>query len=146
MLLDTNALFLPIRTGFPLELEIARTVPGARVVVAASGLRELDRLVDRATPGASGARALASRFAVAPTRAEGDDAVLAVALRERAIVVTADRALQLRLRARGISVLAPRDRHRLELRPPRADGATVTLRGPPSSPRSRPPKPHRGNG
>ncbi|MGA8302308.1 MAG: hypothetical protein WA691_07690 [Thermoplasmata archaeon] len=119
-MLDTNALFLPIRSGFPLEAEVARFVPGARILIAESGIRELDRLVDRATPAAAGARALADRFARTPTRAEGDEAVVEVALRERAIVVTSDRGLQERLRRCGISILVPRDRHRLELRPGRS--------------------------
>jgi rRNA-processing protein FCF1 len=116
VLLDTNALFLPIRTGFPLEAEIARLVPGARVVLASSGRRELDRLAARATPGAAGARALAAKFASVPAAAEGDAGVIEAAVRERAIVLTADRALQDLLRSRGLAVLAPRDRHRLELR------------------------------
>ena len=101
--------------------EIDRLVPGARILIAASGIRELDRLKDRATPGAAGARALAEKFARTPARAEGDDAVAEVALRKRAIVVTADRGLQERLRASGISILAPRDRHRLELHPGRPE-------------------------
>jgi rRNA-processing protein FCF1 len=113
-------LFLPIRSGFPLEAEVARFVPGARILIAESGIRELDRLVDRATPSAAGARALAEKFARTPARAEGDEAVVEVALRERAIVVTSDRGLQERLRRSGISILVPRDRHRLELRPARA--------------------------
>jgi rRNA-processing protein FCF1 len=116
VLLDTNALFLPVRTGFPLEAEIDRLVPGARVLVASSTLRELDRLVTRATPDAGAARTLADRFGSTPAVREGDAAVLEVARRESALVVTADRELQTRLRAGGITVLAPRDRHRLEMR------------------------------
>lgn len=120
VLLDTNALFLPIRSGFPLEAEIDRLVPGARVIIALSSLRELDRLVERATPGATGARALAEKFGTAAVRSRGDDGVVEAAVRERAMVVTADRLLQARLRSRGIFVLAPRDRHRLDIRPPGA--------------------------
>jgi uncharacterized protein len=116
VLLDTNALFLPVRTGFPLLPEIDRLLPGARVLVPASTVRELDRLVAREIPGAVPARELADRFVVTRTLAEGDDAVVEVAIREAATVVTADRELQARLRARGVGVLVPRDRHRLELR------------------------------
>ncbi len=97
MLLDTNALFLPIRSGFPLEAEIDRLFPGARVLVADSGVRELDRLVDRSTPGAAAARSLAERFVRTVAASEGDEAVVEVAVREGAIVVTADRELQTRL-------------------------------------------------
>jgi rRNA-processing protein FCF1 len=87
------------------------------VLVLASGIEELDRLVARSTRHAVAARALAERFARLSGSGHGDDAVVAAAVRRRAVVVTADRALQARLRARGIAVLAPRDRHRLELRP-----------------------------
>lgn len=146
MLLDTNALFLPIRTGFPLEAEIARLAPGARTVVPSSSLRELDRLVDRAAPGASGARALARRFGRTSADRDGDDGVLEVALRERAVVVTADRALQRRLRAQGVAVLVPRDRHRLELRPPRAETPGRARRPRPHPGKTGRPRPLRGNG
>ena len=117
MLLDTNALFLPVRVGFPLEAEVDRLVPGARIAVATSAVRELDRLIARRTAGAVVARALADRFARAETPARGDTAIVELASRRGWAVVTADRALQARLSARGVTVLAPRDRHRLELRP-----------------------------
>jgi rRNA-processing protein FCF1 len=114
VLLDTNALFLPIRAGFPLEAEVERHQTGAILGVPTSVLHELDRLVDRATPDAAAARALAARFRPVTTRGAGDEAVLNAALRTGAWVVTADRALRARLTARGVGVLAPRDRHRLE--------------------------------
>ena len=117
--MDANALFLPVRAGFPLASEVERLLPGARLLVATSTLRELDRLVARATPGAVTARALAGRFSTTTQEGEGDDAVLRAAEREGATVLTADRELQGRLRARGLAVLVPRDRHRLELRPGR---------------------------
>jgi uncharacterized protein len=116
VVLDTNALFLPVRVGFPMEREVRRLVPGARIVVPESVRRELDRLAARATPGARAARELADRFSSCPTAAEGDDGILEVATREGALVVTADRELQLRLRQRGIAVLVPRDHHKLEPR------------------------------
>ncbi|MGA8543192.1 MAG: PIN domain-containing protein [Thermoplasmata archaeon] len=146
VLLDTNALFLPIRTGFPLEAEVARLVPGARIVIASSGIRELERLDRRSTPGAAGAKLLAEKFASVPASADGDAGVIEAAMRERAIVMTADRALQERLRALGLSVLAPRDRHRLELRPSRRPRQDRTV----GSPRTTSAQPlrrlHRGNG
>jgi rRNA-processing protein FCF1 len=118
VVLDTNALFLPVRTGFPLESEVARLLPGARLVVASSTVRELAALEARRTPLALGARAYASRFPVVDTEREGDAGVLDAAVRERATVLTADRELQERVRAAGLAVLVPRDRHRLELQRP----------------------------
>ena len=130
--MDTNALFLPIRAGFPLEAEIARILPGAPVRVTSSTLRELDRLESRGTPGARGARQFADRLPTTPTRLDGDAAILDVARRRRAIVVTADRELARRLRAEGLGVLMPRDRHRLELRP--GDGPEPPARRPRARP------------
>lgn len=117
MLLDANAVFLPVRVGFPLEAEVGRLRPGAVLAVPASVLAELDRLIDRRTPDSAAARALAERYR--PTRSSGigDDAILRTAVRTGAWVVTADRALRERLTAKGITVLSPRDRHRLELFP-----------------------------
>ncbi|MGP8159567.1 MAG: PIN domain-containing protein [Thermoplasmata archaeon] len=115
MLLDANALLLPIRTLFPLESEVDRIHPGARLVVPSSVIDELDRLVARGVPGARGALALAQKFLLIPVEGRGDAAILKAAMRHSAWVVTADRALAERLRKEGVTVLAPRDRHRLEL-------------------------------
>jgi len=115
VLLDANALLLPVRTRFPLEAEVDRASPGARLVVPSSVIDELDRLVARGVPEARGALALAQKFPVVPVEGRGDLAILATAVRLGAWVVTADRALAERLRREGVSVLVPRDRHRLEL-------------------------------
>jgi rRNA-processing protein FCF1 len=123
VVLDTNAFFLPVRAGFPLDAEVARERPGARVVVAESSLGELDRLVERGAPGAVAARAFARRYPALRGPGVGDDAVVALAERLGATVVTADRALQRRLAELGIDVLVPRDRHRLEARRGRPDRA-----------------------
>ena len=114
VLLDTNALFLPMRTGFPLEGEIDRLCPGVVLAVLASTFRELDRLIERATPHARAARGLAGRYRRIENRGRGDAAVVTEALRLSAMVVTADRGLRERLTAAGVTVLYPRDRHRLE--------------------------------
>ena len=115
MLLDANALLLPIRTRFPLESEVDRIHPGARAFVPSSVIDELGRLVSRGVPGARGALALAQKFPVIPVEGRGDAAILKAAVRHGGWVVTADRALAERLRREGVTVLVPRDRHRLEL-------------------------------
>jgi len=88
---------------------------------------ELDRLVADGTPQATAARTMAERFPVVRARGRGDAAVLEAAVRRGAWVVTADRALAARLVAVGVTVLVPRDRHRLErvmgaLAPPARSG------------------------
>jgi rRNA-processing protein FCF1 len=117
VVLDTNVLLLAARRGFPFEAEVARLIPGARVVVPTSVLRELDSLVARRTAGSAVARELADRFEPGATSRSGDDGVVDVATRTHGLVATADRALQRRLAGRGVGVLVPRDRARLELRP-----------------------------
>ena len=115
MLLDTNALFLPVRSRFPLEPEVERCWPGARLAVLSTTVSELVRLVREGVAGAVAAREYARRFPVLAAQGLGDDAVLASAVLRGASVVTADRDLAQRLVARRVSVLVPRDRHRLHL-------------------------------
>ncbi|HXY12116.1 MAG TPA: twitching motility protein PilT [Thermoplasmata archaeon] len=120
VLLDANALLLPVRARFPLRAEVERLLPGARLVVPSSVVEEVDRLVARGVPGARAAAALARSFLVVPAEGRGDQAILDLAVRRRAYVVTADRALAARLSAAGLVVLVPRDRHRLQVRPGRS--------------------------
>lgn len=120
MLLDANALMLPIRTQFPLQKEVDRIRPGALLLVPSSVLHELDRLADRGVRGARAAVVLARGFPVVVATGRGDAGIVDAALRHHAWVVTADRALAEHLRTRGVSVLVPRDRHRLELHPGRS--------------------------
>jgi len=134
VILDTNILFLVIRAGFPLEEEVDRLMPGARLLLPASVAAELDGLAKSLTPGAMAARALAERYPIVPTRAGGDEGVMEAALAARAGVATADRELRRRLAQRGIAALVPRDRHRLELvvgRPPPARGVAPARRASP---------------
>jgi rRNA-processing protein FCF1 len=108
---------LPFRVRFPLLAEVDRLVPGARIAVPSSVRNEVDRLAERGVTGAAAASAFAARFPTVRTAGRGDDGVLRAARYARAAVVTADRALAVRLRSEGVTVLVPRDRHRLELRP-----------------------------
>ncbi len=123
-MLDTNVLFLPLTAGFPLEAEVARLVPGGRLVLPSSASDELDRLAVSGTPRAEAARRLAARLPREATAERGDAGIIDVARRLRATVVTADRELQDRLLALGIPVLVPRDRHRLERRDGRRAAAS----------------------
>jgi len=114
VLLDTSALLLPFEQGLDLEGEVARELGGCRLAVPEAALAEL-RALARDSRDAKAALKLAGRYEVVPTEGRGDDAILALAVRERAVVVTADRALMARLADAGVRVLRPRERHRLEL-------------------------------
>jgi rRNA-processing protein FCF1 len=104
-----------IRSGFPLEEEVDRVLPGGRLLIPASVVAELEGLAKSLTPGAMAARALADRYPVVPTTERGDDGVIEAATAAHAWVATADRELRRRLAIRGITALVPRDRHRLEV-------------------------------
>jgi rRNA-processing protein FCF1 len=112
-------LFLVVRAGFPLEEEVGRALPGARLLIPASVLAELEGLAKSLTPGAMTARAISERYPVVPTRLRGDDGVIEAAISQQAWVATSDRELRRRLAIRGITALVPRDRHRLEVVPGR---------------------------
>ncbi len=133
-MLDANALFWPFTHGTRITEEVERLFPaGARVLVAESGRAELDGLVQRGVRHARAARELAERYEVFPVPGRGDSGLLAAAAGSNTVVATADRALQARLRARGVAVLVPRDRARLELKLPSPEGpsrATVKPRAP----------------
>jgi rRNA-processing protein FCF1 len=115
VLLDANALFLPFTHGLDLEKEVARWSGHAPVWVPVPVLGELRRLKDRDVPNARAALMLAGRFPSLPAPGLGDPALLAVAVKTGAWVVTADQALRARLVKAGVSVLYPRDRSRLDL-------------------------------
>jgi rRNA-processing protein FCF1 len=87
--------------------------------VPQSVIAELDELVRAGVRNARGARELAERFEVVPSRGEGDAAILALARRRTAWVVTADAELGERLRSAGVPLLVPRRPDRLERRLPR---------------------------
>ncbi|MCI4336619.1 MAG: hypothetical protein L3K17_05420 [Thermoplasmata archaeon] len=96
-----------------LEGEIHRWHAGALIRVPSSVRRELVALERRNVPRAALARTLANRFSVVRNSGKGDAAIVRLARRLPAAVVTADRALRDRLAALGVTVLVPRDRARL---------------------------------
>jgi uncharacterized protein len=114
VLLDTNAVLLPFARHFPLEAEIERLVGPSRIEIPYSVVRELEALAARGVRGAQPSLEWTRRFPRRATRGHGDDALVQAARPSRDWVVTADRELQQRLTARGVSTLIPRDRHRLE--------------------------------
>jgi rRNA-processing protein FCF1 len=114
VLVDANALLLPFTAHFRLEEEIYGQVDGARVLIPSSVLGELERVASRGNPNARAAREFARRFDIAPTDAQGDDAIVDLGRRLHAWVLTGDRALRTRLLEAGIPVLFPRGKSHLD--------------------------------
>ncbi len=125
LLLDANLLLRAARPGFLWQPEAERLLGPHRIAVPASVLREVDRLVLRGVSGARTASTIARTFPSAPGPGEGDDAIVMLAVRRHATVLTADRVLARRLSEAGLDVLVPRDRTRLELRRARPNEATA---------------------
>jgi len=112
VVLDANALMMPFQFRVNVDMELKRLFGDLPVVVPSSVLGELS-----GSKGAAGkaAVALARKYEVVTTDLRGDDAVLDVAKRLSAAVVTNDRGLIRRLRAENIPVVRLRSERYLEL-------------------------------
>ena len=122
VVLDTNALMMPVECDVRVFDELDRVVGDVEAVVPRAVLAELDGLAasgagEEATAARVG-RDLAERCAVVETDASyADDAVIEAATAGRvdvAGVVTNDRALRDRLLERGVRVIGLRGRNTLE--------------------------------
>ena len=115
VLLDTNALLMPFSMGLDVEGEVERVIGRCRIAVPRIAIAELEAMGSSLRDGPAALK-YAARFPVEETVGLGDDAIVEVATRTGATVVTGDRGLIKRLRAAGLHVLRPRQRKRLELR------------------------------
>ncbi len=113
VLLDANALLMPFQFSIELEEELTRLLGAYEIAVPSSVVAELESLVwsDRR---AKAALDLASRYPVMETEGSGDAAILAVAKRTQAAVLTNDRVLRKQLREAGLPVIYLRGKTKLE--------------------------------
>lgn len=112
IVLDANALMMPFQFKVNLDMELTRLFGDLPIVVPRSVLGELSNSRD---PAGKGALALARKYEIVETSLRGDDAVLDVAKRMSAAVVTNDRGLIRRLSAENIPVVRLRSERYLEL-------------------------------
>lgn len=112
VVLDANALMMPFQFKVNLDMELTRLFGDLPVVVPRPVIGELSNSGD---PASKGALALARKYDLVDTPYCGDDAVLEVARRMSAAVVTNDRGLIKRLRAENIPVVRLRSERYLEL-------------------------------
>ena len=118
LVLDSNGLLMPFQFRLNMDREIERLLGEVRVLVPSSVLDELHRMDSKE---AKSALALASKYEVVQTELSGDDAVMEVAERFSAAVLTNDRELIGRLRAKGIPVMRLRSERFLVLSESPAD-------------------------
>lgn len=118
VVLDTNALLLPFTDGTDLAHEVGGLLGAVRFVVPLPVVTELETLAAGGDATARAARGALrfldhARLDTESSARPGDDAVLDVAVRLGAAVLSNDRRLQAEARRRGLVVLASRGRGRL---------------------------------
>ncbi|MGE4274979.1 MAG: PIN domain-containing protein [Candidatus Methanomethylophilaceae archaeon] len=102
VILDTNALLMPFERRLNIDLEVQRLLGNVRMVIPEPLLGELRRSHNKY---ATAALALAAKYETLPTDSRGDDAVLELAVRLQAPVLTNDKQLRARLRMQGIPLI-----------------------------------------
>ncbi len=102
VVLDTNALLMPFEAKLNLDLELRRLLGDCRVVVPGPMLGELKRCGAKHSKAAI---ALARKYEIIPTESSGDEAIMELARKLGAYVVTNDKELRSRLRAEGIPLV-----------------------------------------
>jgi hypothetical protein len=112
VVLDTNTLMMPFQFKVDLEGELVRHLGAVEIYVPQACIEELSRLDDRK---AKAALQLAKRFKVVASTGKGDEAVLAVALQLKAVLVTNDAELRRRAKGVGLKVAYLRGKDRLEV-------------------------------
>lgn len=123
VILDTNALMMPVECGVRVFEEIDRLVTDAELVTPAAVLAELEKLSDGAGEEAKAAavgRDLAERCRIVETHESyADDAVAELASGEfDGFVVTNDSPLRERLAERGVRVICLRGANTLAVTEP----------------------------
>jgi len=102
IVLDANALLMPFQFKVNIDRELSRLFGDIPVFVPSSVLGELARSGDRSSEAAL---KLARKYRIVETELSGDEAVIDVALRRNAAVLTNDRELIRRLRELRITVV-----------------------------------------
>jgi uncharacterized protein len=121
VLLDANALTMPVQFGIDIYEELRGLFGDFEAVTLEEVVAELERLALGRGKDAAAARiglAMARRSTVVPSGSDKDyvdDRVIQYAEQEDCIVVTNDRALRNNLLGRGIGVVSMRKQKKLEL-------------------------------
>lgn len=120
VLMDANALMIPFQFHVNVEAEVERVITGGyEIKVPSSVIEELEDLTEELGGqdqwAAKMALKLAGNFTEIDTDERGDPGILELAEAEDAVVVTNDRLLRARLRAKDVPVLFLRSKAYLAL-------------------------------
>lgn len=117
VVLDTNALLVPFESGIRLEPELERLFGSYEAIVPEAVMAELAIIASEAkgqrAANARMALTLATRFSYRPMAGKGDNAVLALAMKEKAFLFTNDRELLNRALGAGLGVVRVKGRSHL---------------------------------
>lgn len=111
VVLDTNALLMPFECSLNIDLELQRLIGECEVHVPSPVIGELKRSRNKY---AKAALDLARKYRIDSTDQQGDDAIVELASKLNAFVVTNDKYLISKLSARGIKVIVLRSKNHLE--------------------------------
>ena len=102
VILDSNALLTIFQFRINLESELSRLLGSYEIVVPSTVKNELKTLKDK---HAKSALSFSERYRTVNMEGNTDDSILELAEKEKGIVVTNDRILKKRLRAKNIPVV-----------------------------------------
>ncbi|MDO5861757.1 MAG: twitching motility protein PilT [Thermoplasmata archaeon] len=102
VVLDTNALLMPFEIRINLDLALQDLLGEVRILVPGPLVGELKHLDHRY---AGAALSLARKYEIVPTETTGDSAVLELAKKEGAYVLTNDKELRRRLRKERVPLI-----------------------------------------
>ncbi|UCE74614.1 MAG: hypothetical protein JSV56_02635 [Methanomassiliicoccales archaeon] len=112
VIIDTNALIMKIEYRIDFEEELAVLLGGNEILIPSTVLDELKNIENK---NAKAALKFAERYRVIESVKRGDDAILSLALKLNAVVVTNDRELRNRLKEKELKVIYIRQRSYLAM-------------------------------
>ena len=115
VIIDTNAMILQMEYKIDFERELMGLLGSYEIFIPITVLNELKNIKDK---HARAALKLTQKYKNVESVKTGDDAIVSLALKMNAIVITNDRALRKRLLAYGKSVIYVRQRAYLAMEVP----------------------------
>jgi rRNA-processing protein FCF1 len=112
VIIDTNALIMQVEYKIDFESELMSLLGSFEILIPMTVLNELKNIKDK---HAKPALKLAQKYRIIESIKRGDDAILNLALKLNAIVVTNDRELRKRLLEKGQKVVYVRQRSYLAM-------------------------------
>jgi rRNA-processing protein FCF1 len=115
VIIDTNALVMQVEYRIDFEYELMGLLGSYEILIPMTVLNELKSIKDRHSKAAL---KIAQKYRTIESIKSGDEAILSLAVKLHAIVITNDRELRKRLIEKGLSVIYIRQRSYLAMEVP----------------------------